>query len=1119
MFHIANIGMRMPTTRSRLCAVLVLSVLVAATAQAKPWRIGVGGGRITGYIGTLALNGIHRECLTDQQLRDPAALAAYDLVIVSAGAEAPAEMSAAVEKYVAGGGVAITEERVMPSPSALPGQRLGPAPGPNLTFVGYNHPISQPMQSAGIIAVQASAATAILPEQGAAVQVLAEFTDEGVSDKYAGKLTGGRKHVPAMLLFNYGRGKWLFSGANVAMHLALRGPELRPWLLAALAYLTDGEVVPRLTTLPAERRLLSETSWDPVLTSPVPRRPPQDAPAADLPAGFEPLDIPPDQNTDFLLTGELMSREQAEILLAWHSPQWLRSIRFDRDKVRLLEVNAGRERVVREVARPAFSESLVPFTVRRQPELVTVTVAGEPLLMAATDCLQGQVAVNGVIDPYAQACAPVYFDDDFMRAEGESSPWETVAGKWELHKVEGEATRGANPFAFQATAETLAAAVTGYAFWDDYDFACSVRASADAVGLYANYQAPDNCLVLRLTYPRDEQPAELSLSRLTPDGSQVLARAQVAAEREGWHRLHLRVSGGRLIAGLDGKDDIFFAGDLVRGCGQVGLFAELGSALFDDVTVKPWRALPLPIAGDGPWDWTIEGGSASATRDALVLSGRNVVRALAPTEDLADAVVATQMQLAKADGAGVLLRYRGPRHHYRIAVAKQKRALELQVVRVEEGGETILARAPLPADSKGWLTLQARARGREISALVNGLPVVSVGDHAFSFGRTGLYCAGGSASFRATEAYPLEPGMVLTDPPTPPFAGIIDEHTWAGRGSGWVPLPADPDLFWHRGFFPGHVEVRLGVHRRADGRADASILLGEGLTPERAYVLSASQENAAHPVRLTLTRAGQQVATGTLSSSAAEGYAIALEREGDLLVARSGNEVLLAFRDPNPLDYATRVGFRRDAADLDPADVDVLSRQVRTHVFKTAPAQWQQLSGTWEISNRWSCSPQWTWLAGWNQNGPARMITRESYQGDVQVDFYIAAKMMPRTDGQRGFYEELRDLHAGLCEDAQGHGYHVVIGADNGTRTYLERNDQVVATNTSWVVPRSELHNNWLMVTLLKRGPVVSVRVWDSEVLRYEDPDPLSGGRIALGTQNNGVIIPRVTIYGCPQPL
>ena len=57
------------------------------------------------------------------------------------------------------------------------------------------------------------------------------------------------------------------------------------------------------------------------------------------------------------------------------------------------------------------------------------------------------------------------------------------------------------------------------------------------------------------------------------------------------------------------------------------------------------------------------------------------------------------------------------------------------------------------------------------------------------------------------------------------------------------------------------------------------------------------------------------------------------------------------------------------------------------------------------------------------------------------------------------------------------------------------------------------------MVTLLKRGPVVSVRVWDSEVLRYEDPDPLSGGRIALGTQNNGVIIPRVTIYGCPQPL
>ena len=88
-----------------------------------------------------------------------------------------------------------------------------------------------------------------------------------------------------------------------------------------------------------------------------------------------------------------------------------------------------------------------------------------------------------------------------------------------------------------------------------------------------------------------------------------------------------------------------------------------------------------------------------------------------------------------------------------------------------------------------------------------------------------------------------------------------------------------------------------------------------------------------------------------------------LERADDLLLARVGEGVALAWRDPDPLADAQRVGFRRDGATVDAADVDVLSPEVRTHIFKAAPTQWQYLSGAWEVSNRWSCSPNWTWLA------------------------------------------------------------------------------------------------------------------------------------------------------------
>ena len=98
-----------PANRTMTKLLLTATVLltVAAGADADSWRIAIGGGRITGYVGTLASAGIHHEVLQDNQLLDGDTLALYDIVIVTPGVANPGGVAAAIEKYVAGGGIGV----------------------------------------------------------------------------------------------------------------------------------------------------------------------------------------------------------------------------------------------------------------------------------------------------------------------------------------------------------------------------------------------------------------------------------------------------------------------------------------------------------------------------------------------------------------------------------------------------------------------------------------------------------------------------------------------------------------------------------------------------------------------------------------------------------------------------------------------------------------------------------------------------------------------------------------------------------------------------------------------------------------------------------------------------
>lgn len=1089
----------------------IIGIAGACIADAaESWKVAYGGGRITGYVGLLANHGMPRDYLSDAELADPARLAEYRVVIVSGGVRNFQAISRAIAGFVENGGIAITEERIAPSSRVVPGERIGPNRAPNMDFREHDHPLSRSMHSAEIVRVHTQPGLAIVPKDADNVTVLATYTDRGVPERHREELTGGRKDLPAAMLIEHGEGQWLYFGPRVSFSLALRGYEMQPVMLEALRLLTNDTIIPRFENVDAESRLVPRVQWEPEPLQPLPRRAPRDQEQAAPPEGYEQFDLPEGAPADYVLTGMLSGDAEAEIMLPWFNEANHQRLVIDRSSLRLSEIRGERERVIAEASRPS-TRGVAQVDIRRRPASVTVFIDRQVALLAPLNSTAGTPAAQGLDEAFLQPVAPVTFSDDFMRVEGDPSPWETHEGRWQVFEVEGEPEQGANPFAYQAEAGDGSATVTtGHWFWDDYDISCAVRPNAWTVALLAHFEAEDDHVALRVRMP-DEGDATVQLVRVLPDGERVLASEQLESCHDSWRQLRLRLSGGHALVSVAGRDLFHVADASLHGSGGIGLKVIGGDAFFDDVRVQAWEA--LPHAADGTDLWAVERGRLRVDGQDLVLDPAGSLRAIAPTGDLSHLEAAAEVRRGEASWAGLLLRYQSPRDHYRVGLVENGDGSRLVLTRVRRGEETVLAGVPVRGGASDSHEIRAQLRGREISVWLDGRMVIETADDGLLEGGFAIAAEGGEAVMRNVTSWPVDHEVFRADPETPSHAGIIDLHTWAGAGSGWEPSPDDLDRYWHRGLYVGDVAVRLGVHRTSAGGAAASVMIGDGDDPDAGYLLAADQASPTEPVTVVLTREGEQVAAGETNAWAREGYALSLTRVGNLLVGQVAGETVCEFYDTSPLGGLRRVGFRRDGAIIDPADTEVLSSAVRTYTFEEAPVDWRIESGTWEVTNRWSCSPQWTWLAGWHQKGRAMIRSRWAVEGDQKTDIYVGARMMPRLD-RDGHYEELRDLHFGLCGDGEGGGYHIIVGGNRNERSAILRNGETVVTNTDYRIPQAERHNNWLLVTLVKSGGTISVRVWDREIMRYDDPEPLDGGFVSFGTEENGITVPRITTYG-----
>jgi len=242
-------------------------------------------------------------------------------------------------------------------------------------------------------------------------------------------------------------------------------------------------------------------------------------------------------------------------------------------------------------------------------------------------------------------------------------------------------------------------------------------------------------------------------------------------------------------------------------------------------------------------------------------------------------------------------------------------------------------------------------------------------------------------------------------------------------------------------------------------------------------------------------------------------FAVALVRLGMQLMMEVNHEPVAVFNDPSPLPGLDGLGLDQGGSPIFADDIAVATPLVNDYTFETAPTDWSVRQGTWEITSRWSCTPGWAWFSGYNSSGYALISTKAGYTGDQDVVMYVAPKMMP-TGGNR-YSESFGDVYLGLCADgaSSSSGYQVAFAGQSSSYTVLRRQGQITA-QSPYRLPQSGEHNDWLRLMVRKRGPSISVWVWDAKILQYEDAKALNAGQIILGTRDNGIMVPRVTVYG-----
>ncbi len=251
-------------------------------------------------------------------------------------------------------------------------------------------------------------------------------------------------------------------------------------------------------------------------------------------------------------------------------------------------------------------------------------------------------------------------------------------------------------------------------------------------------------------------------------------------------------------------------------------------------------------------------------------------------------------------------------------------------------------------------------------------------------------------------------------------------------------------------------------------------------------------------------------------------YRAALSTSRSHLLARQALHRLAPDRpieDPFP-HHAVALSVEGNMS-VDRQQVRVESPQVYDYTFTLAPSDWVMATGDWRVRSRWSCTPDWNFMGGESAQAAAIWNKRE-FVGDITVEAYMSYKMNVLGEGG---YRNGTDFNITLCGDGRNlsSGYSFIVGGWGNSWTRILKGTEVLAETRepahrpvtlldgspgSWA-----WHRRWWEMRAVKRQEYLYLFFDNELVLQAHDPDPLPGGRVALWTFDNGIIIPRAKIY------
>ncbi|MGQ9731981.1 MAG: hypothetical protein ACUVX8_12010, partial [Candidatus Zipacnadales bacterium] len=250
-----------------------------------------------------------------------------------------------------------------------------------------------------------------------------------------------------------------------------------------------------------------------------------------------------------------------------------------------------------------------------------------------------------------------------------------------------------------------------------------------------------------------------------------------------------------------------------------------------------------------------------------------------------------------------------------------------------------------------------------------------------------------------------------------------------------------------------------------------------------------------------------------------------VQGETPVLVTLHGNRVTASYEGQSLLSYelpAAPLGREvalHNASSHAPDEILVTApNHFQDYPFSSGPTDWYQGKGTWDLTTRWHCDPGWTFLGGTNDPNPV-LWTKHAYRGDVVCEFFGALRMDESWVGGPYAYLHPSDINLTLCGDGQTlrQGYSFILAGWNNTRTAILRNGEIVAERSDVLFTNptttSAFHHHWFRVRAEKLGDTVRYWVDGQPVLEYRDPEPLAGGRIALWTFHNSLMVARARLW------